>query len=65
MPRRANKQLVFGSVDHRFESEIVDPDDFNDQLDPDVKTDYLSCLMHRLPGLPASGNITDSLICIQ
>lgn len=27
MPRRTNKQLVFGSVDHRFESEIVeDPD---------------------------------------
>ena len=57
MPRRANKQLVFGSVDHRFESE-VDPDDFNNQLDPDVKIDYLSCLMHRLPGLPASGHIS-------
>ena len=26
MPRRGNKQLVFGSVAHRFESELVDPD---------------------------------------
>merc|ERR1711871_1456587 len=58
MPRRANRQLVFGSVDHRFESEVVDPDDFNNQLDPDVKIDYLSYLMHRLPGLPASGHIS-------
>ena len=48
---------MFGSVDHRFESEIVDPDNYNDALDPDVKTDYLSCLMHRLPTLPASGDV--------
>ena len=57
MPRRGNRQLVFGSVDHRFESEIVDPDDFNTALDPEVKVDYLSCLMHRLPTLPASGQV--------
>ena len=39
MPRAGNNQLVFGSVAHRFESEIVDPDDYNDALDPDVKRD--------------------------
>ena len=53
----ANRQLVFGSVDHRFESEIENPSDFNEALDPDVKTDYLSCLAHRLPSLPMSGEI--------
>merc|ERR1719331_3679151 len=57
MPRRANNQLVFGSVAHRFESEIVDPDDFNTALDPDVKQDYLACLFHRLPGLSTAGEI--------
>jgi len=57
MPRRANNQLVFGSVAHRFESEIVDPDDYNTSLDPDVKQDYLNCLFHRLPGLDRSGDI--------
>merc|ERR1712146_210830 len=29
----------------------------NDALDPDVKQDYLNCLHHRLPSLPASGDI--------
>jgi len=57
MPRRANKQLVFGSVAHRFESEVVDPDNYNESLDPDVKQDYLNCLFHRLPTLPTSGEI--------
>ena len=58
MPRRGNKQLVFGSVAHRFESEIVeDPDNYNTALDPDVKQDYLNCLHHRLPDLPSSGQI--------
>jgi len=57
MPRAGNNQLVFGSVAHRFESEIVDPDDYNDALDPDVKQDYLNCLFHRLPGLETSGEI--------
>ena len=57
MPRRANNQLVFGSVAHRFESELVDPDDYNTALDPDVKQDYLNCLFHRLPGLPRDGEI--------
>ena len=57
MPRAANNQLVFGSVAHRFESEIVDPDDYNTALDPDVKQDYLQCLFHRLPGLPHEGEI--------
>jgi len=57
MPRRANKQLVFGSIAHRFESEIVDPDNFNEALDPDVKADYLGCLFHRCPTLPQSGAI--------
>lgn len=57
MPRAANNQLVFGSVDHRFESEIVDPDDYNTALDPDVKQDYLTCLFHRLPTLPRDGEI--------
>ena len=57
MPRAANNQLVFGSVAHRFESEIVDPDAYNDSLDPDVKQDYLNCLFHRLPGLPRDGEI--------
>jgi len=57
MPRAANNQLVFGSVAHRFESEIVDPDDYNTSLDPDVKQDYLNCLFHRLPGLPRDGEI--------
>jgi len=57
MPRAANNQLVFGSVAHRFESEIVDPDDYNTALDPDVKQDYLNCLFHRLPGLDKGGEI--------
>jgi sarcosine oxidase subunit beta len=57
MPRRQNSQLVFGSVAHRFESEVVDPDDYNTSLDPDVKQDYLTCLFHRLPGMPRSGQI--------
>lgn len=52
MPRRQSKQLVFGSIDHKFESEIVDPDDFNDALDPDVRDEYLDRLFHRLPTLP-------------
>ena len=55
--RGANNQLVFGSVAHRFESEIVDPDAYNGSLDPDVKQDYLNCLFHRLPGLPRDGEI--------
>ena len=57
MPRAGNNQLVFGSVAHRFESEIVDPDDYNHALDPDVKQDYLQCLFHRLPSLPRDGEI--------
>jgi sarcosine oxidase subunit beta len=57
MPRRANNQLVFGSVDHRFESEVVDPDNYNHELDPDFKQEYLNALFHRLPGLPQSGSI--------
>lgn len=57
MPRAANNQLVFGSVAHRFESEIVDPDNYNNTLDPDVKQDYLNCLFHRLPGLSRDGEI--------
>lgn len=57
MPRRNNKQLVFGSVAHRFESEVVDPDNFNEALDPDVKADYLGCLLHRCPKMPQSGSI--------
>jgi len=58
MPRRANKQLVFGSIDHRFESEVVEnPDDFPTHLDKDVEQDYLSCLLHRLPTLPTSGKV--------
>jgi len=57
MPRRQNKQLVFGSIAHRFESEIVNPDDYNEALDPDVKQDYLNCLFHRLPTLPQRGEI--------
>jgi glycine/D-amino acid oxidase-like deaminating enzyme len=58
MPRASNNQLVFGSVAHRFESEIVDnPDDCNPALDPDVKQDFLNCLFHRLPTLPREGEI--------
>ena len=57
MPRAANNQLVFGSVAHRFESEVVDPDDYNTSLDPDVKQDYLNCLFHRMPTLPRDGEI--------
>eukprot|EP00854_Cymbomonas_tetramitiformis_P001487 gene1487-2114_t len=57
MPRRNNKQLVFGSVAHRFESEIVDPDDYDTSLDPDFRQDYLNCLHHRLPDLPVGGEI--------
>ncbi|GMI30330.1 hypothetical protein TrRE_jg7436, partial [Triparma retinervis] len=57
MPRAQNKQLVFGSIAHRFESEIVDPDDYNTSLDPGVKQDYLNCLFHRMPSLPRSGEI--------
>ena len=58
MPRRHNGQMVFGSVAHRFESEVVDPDNYNTSLDPDFKQDYLNCLFHRLPGLDTSGEIT-------
>ena len=57
MPRKQNKQLVFGSIAHRFESEIVDPDNYNTSLDPEVKQDYLNCLFHRMPTLPRSGEI--------
>ena len=57
MPRRSNNQLVFGSIDHRFESEIVDPNDYNTALDPDVRQDYLNCLFHRLPALSTAGEI--------
>jgi len=57
MPRRENKQLVFGSIAHRFESETVDPDNYNEALDPDVKQDYMACLFHRCPTLPQSGHI--------
>jgi len=57
MPRRQNNQMVFGSIAHRFESEVVDPDKCNPALDPDVKEDYLSCLFHRLPGLETGGEI--------
>ena len=58
MPRRANKQLVFGSIDHRFESEIVENvDEYPTHLDKDVEQDYLSCLLHRIPTLPASGKV--------
>ncbi|KAG8461387.1 hypothetical protein KFE25_010574 [Diacronema lutheri] len=59
MPRRQSRQLVFGSVAHRFESEVLDePDACNPALDPDVKQDYLACLLHRLPGLPQSGEVS-------
>ena len=59
MPRRANKQLVFGSIDHRFESEIVDdPDNLDTLLDAEVEADYISCLLHRLPTLPRNGKVT-------
>jgi len=44
-------------VAHRFESEVVDPDDYNTSLDPDVKQDYLNCLFHRMPTLPRDGEI--------
>jgi glycine/D-amino acid oxidase-like deaminating enzyme len=57
MPRRANGQMVFGSIANRFESEVVDPDNYNEALDPDFKQDYLNCLFHRLPGLDTSGEI--------
>jgi len=58
MPRVANKQLVFGSIDHRFESEIVENvDEYPTHLDKDVEQDYLSCLLHRLPTLPTSGKV--------
>jgi len=57
MPRRQNKQLVFGSIAHRFESEVVDPDNYNEALDPDVKQDYLNCLFHRLPTMERRGEI--------
>jgi len=57
MPRKSNKQLVFGSIAHRFESEVVDPDEYNQSLDPEFKQDYLNCLFHRMPTLPRSGEI--------
>jgi glycine/D-amino acid oxidase-like deaminating enzyme len=58
MPRRANKQLVFGSVDHRFESEVVEnPDECDPLLDSWVEADYLGCLLHRLPTLPTKGKV--------
>lgn len=67
MPRKQNRQLVFGSVDHRFESEIVeDPDRCNPALDPDVKQDFLNCLLHRLPGLSQSGEVSGfSSMCVS
>lgn len=37
--------------------QIVDPDDYNTALDPDVKQDYLQCLFHRLPSLPQRGEV--------
>ena len=66
MPRRQSRQLVFGSVAHRFESEVLDePDACNPALDPDVKQDYLACLLHRLPGLPQSGEVSGfSSMCV-
>ena len=36
---------------------MVDPDDYNTALDPDVKQDYLNCLFHRMPTLPRDGEI--------
>jgi glycine/D-amino acid oxidase-like deaminating enzyme len=57
VPRRANGQLLFGTIDPRFEREIVDPDRCNPALDPDVKREMLGCLLHRLPGLKPSGEI--------
>ena len=62
MPRAANRQLIFGSVAHRFESEIVDPDNYNTNLDPDFKQVYLRCLFHPLPGLETSGEIVRAWI---
>ena len=62
MPRAANGKVIFGSVAHRFESEIVDPDNYNTNLDPDFKQDYLRCLFHRLPGLETSGEIVGAWI---
>lgn len=59
MPRRQSGQLVFGSIDSRFESEVVDdPDACNPALDPDVRQDFVNCLLHRLPGLAASGEVS-------
>jgi leucine dehydrogenase len=63
MPRRANKQLVFGSIDHRFESEIIEnPDDFQTGLDKDVEQDYMSCLLHRLTTLPTRYSAVSPLV---
>jgi len=41
MPRVANKQLLFGSIAPRFEQEEVNPDDYNQSLDPDVRSEFL------------------------
>jgi glycine/D-amino acid oxidase-like deaminating enzyme len=66
MPRRANKQLVFGSIDHRFESEIIEnPDDFQTGLDKDVEQDYMSCLLHRLTTLPTRYSATSPRMCVS
>lgn len=57
MPRKQNNQLVIGSIAHKYESEIVDPDAYDTNLDPDFKTEYLAALFHRLPTLPQAGQI--------
>ena len=57
MHRAAHGQLIFGSVADRFESQIVDPDTYNTNLDPHFKQDYLRYLFHRLPCLTTWGEI--------
>lgn len=57
VPRKASKQLLFGSIAQRFESETVEPDACNRSLDPDVRQSFLHCLLHRLPNLCAKGEI--------
>lgn len=56
-PPRESQQLLFGSIDHKYETEEVNADDCNPSLDPDVKQTYLSVLAHRLPTLPQSGTV--------
>lgn len=59
VPRRASRQLVFGSLHERYEREtLADPDECNMALDPDMRHAFVSCLLHRLPTLPASGPVT-------